>query len=125
VYLTNVAGTGVTGTIRPNLTGPSITAAPAGFFLNPAAYSAPTAGEWGDAGRDSISGPAVFTLNASLLRTFRIGNRLNADWSMNATNVLNNVTFTSWNTTVTSPLFGLPNTANTMRKLQMTFRVRF
>jgi hypothetical protein len=64
-------------------------------------------------------------LNASLLRTFRIGNRLNADWSMNATNVLNNVTFTSWNTTVTSPLFGLPNTANTTRKMQMTFRVRF
>jgi hypothetical protein len=125
VYLTNVAGTGVTGTIRPNLTGASITAAPAGFFLNPAAYSAPAAGEWGDAGRDSITGPTVFTLNASLLRTFRIGNRLNADWSMNATNVLNNVTFTSWNTTVTSPLFGLPNTANTMRKLQMNFRVRF
>jgi len=44
---------------------------------------------------------------------------------MDATNVLNNVTFTSWNTTVTSPLFGLANGANTMRKLQMSFRVRF
>jgi cell division septation protein DedD len=125
VYLTNVQGTGVTGTIRPNLTGASVDNAPAGFFLNAAAYSAPAAGEWGDAGRDSISGPAQFSLNASLGRTFRLNSRLNGDWRMDATNVLNNVTFTSWNTTVTSPLFGLANGANTMRKLQMSFRVRF
>jgi hypothetical protein len=125
VYLTNVAGTGVTGTIRPDLTGASINAAPAGFFLNPAAYAAPAAGEWGDAGRDSITGPTQFSLNASLGRTFRMGSRLNADWRMDATNVLNKVTFTSWNTTVTSPLFGLANGANNMRMLQMSFRVRF
>jgi hypothetical protein len=125
VYLTNVVGTGVTGTIRPDLTGASITAAPAGFFLNSAAYAAPAVGEWGDAGRDSITGPAVFSLDASLGRTFRLNNRLNADWRMDATNVLNTVTFTSWNTTFGSPLFGLPNSANTMRKLLMTFRLRF
>ena len=47
VYLTNVAGTGVTGTIRPNLHGRSVNAAPAGFFLNPAAYTAPAPGPVG------------------------------------------------------------------------------
>ena len=82
-------------------------------------------GQWGNAGRDSITGPAQFSLNASNGRTFRMGGRLAADWRMDATNVLNTVTYTSWNTTVTSPLFGLPNQANTMRKLQTTFRVRF
>jgi hypothetical protein len=125
VYLTNVAGTGVTGTIRPSYTGAPINAAPAGFFLNPAAFAAPAPGEWGNAGRDSITGPGQFALNSSIGRTFRLGARLNADWRMDATNVLNTVTYTSWNTTVTSPLFGLPNQANTMRKLQTTFRVRF
>ena len=60
MYLTNVAGTGITGTIRPNYTGASVNAAPAGFFLNPAAYTAPAPGQWGDAGRDSITGPAQF-----------------------------------------------------------------
>ena len=125
LYLINVAGTGITGTIRPNYTGAPIHAAPAGLFLNPAAYAAPAPGQWGDAGRDSITGPAQFSLNASIGRTFRLGSRLNADWRMDALNVLNTVTYTSYNITVTSPLFGLPNQANTMRKLQTTFRVRF
>ena len=125
VYLSNVVGTGVTGTIRPSVTGAPVKAAPAGFFLNPAAYTAPAPGQWGDAGRDSITGPAQFGLNASIGRTFRLSNRLNADWRMDATNLLNVVTYTAWNTTVTSPLFGLPSQANTMRKLQTTFRVRF
>ncbi len=125
VYLTNVAGTGITGTIRPNYTGAPIHAAPAGLFLNPAAYTAPAPGQWGDAGRDSITGPTQFSFNASLGRTFRLDSRLTADWRIDALNLLNTVTYTSYNTTVTSPLFGLPNQANTMRKLQTTFRVRF
>ncbi len=125
IYLTNVTGTGVTGTIRPNYTGAPVGAAPPGYFLNPAAYTAPAPGQWGDAGRDSITGPAQFSLNASIGRTFRLSSRLNADWRMDATNVLNTVTYTAWNTAVTSPLFGLPSQSNTMRKLQTVFRVRF
>jgi hypothetical protein len=125
VYLTNVVGTGVTGTVRPNLTGAPVKEAPAGLFLNPAAYTAPAAGQWGNAGRNSIVGPAQFSLNASISRTFRLGTELNADWRMEAANLLNHVTYTSWNTNITSPQFGLPVQANTMRKLQTTFRVRF
>ena len=105
--------------------GVAVNAAPAGLFLNPAAYSAPAPGQWGDAGRDSITGPAQFSLNASIGRTFRLGSRLDGTWRMDAFNVLNTVTYTSYNTVVTSPLFGVPNQANTMRKLQMSFRVRF
>jgi hypothetical protein len=125
IYLTNVVGTGITGTIRPDYTGAPVSSASAGLFLNPAAYTAPQPGQWGNAGRDSITGPTEFFLNASIGRTFRMSSRLNADWRMDATNLLNLVTYTSYNTTVTSPLFGLPNQANTMRKLQMTLRVRF
>jgi hypothetical protein len=125
IYLTNVTGTGVVGTIRPNYTGAQVSAAPAGFFINPAGYTAPAPGQWGNAGRDSITGPAQFALNASLGRTFRLNNRLNADWRMDATNALNVVTYTAWDATVNSPLFGLPTQANPMRKLQTTFRLRF
>lgn len=125
IYLTNVTGTGVVGTIRPNYTGAQVSAAPAGFFLNPAGYTAPAPGQWGNAGRDSITGPLQFALNASLGRTFRLNNRLNADWRIDATNALNVVTYTAWDATVNSPLFGLPTQANPMRKLQTTFRVRF
>ena len=94
VYLAPVPGTGVTGTIRPEYTGAPLYAAPAGFFLNPAAYIAPLPGQWGNAGRDSITGPAQFTLNASLGRTFRVSDRLNLDLRVDSTNALNHVTFT-------------------------------
>lgn len=125
IYLAATEGTGVTGFIRPDYTGANLYAAPAGLFLNPAAYTAPLPGEWGDAGRDSIIGPKQFALNASIARTFRLNDRLNLDLRVDSTNALNHVTFPSWNTTVTSAQFGLPNPANPMRTVQTTLRVRF
>ena len=71
IYLAAVAGTGVTGSIRPDYTGAPLYAAPAGLFLNPAAYTAPAPGQWGDAGRNSITGPGQLAVNLSLGRTFR------------------------------------------------------
>ncbi|HLJ18159.1 MAG TPA: carboxypeptidase regulatory-like domain-containing protein [Bryobacteraceae bacterium] len=125
IYLTPVTGTGVTGTIRPEYTGASLYAAPSGLFLNPAAYAAPPAGQWGNAGRNSIIGPAEFSLNASMGRTFRLSDRLNLDLRVDATNALNHVTFPSWDTTVSSAHFGLPMTANSMRSMQTVLRLRF
>jgi hypothetical protein len=125
VYVAAVRGTGVTGSIRPDYTGASVYAAPPGFFLNAAAYTAPAAGQWGNAGRNSITGPTQFTLDAGLGRTFRLSDRLNADLRIDATNALNHVTFPNWNTTVSSTQFGLPTTANPMRSMQTTFRLRF
>jgi hypothetical protein len=117
VYLAPVQGTGVTGTIRPDYVG--------GSFLNPAAYAAPLPGQWGNAGRDSITGPAQFSLNASLGRTFRVSDRLNLDLRVDSTNALNHVVFTSWNTIFNSTQFGLPAAANGMRSMQTTLRLRF
>jgi hypothetical protein len=125
IYLTAVPGTGVTGTIRPDYTGAPIYAAPAGLFLNPGAYTTPLPGQWGNSGRDSIIGPAQFALNASVGRTFRLHGNFNLDFRIDSTNFLNHVTFTSWNTTVTSAQFGLPAAANAMRSMQATMRVRF
>ncbi len=125
IYLAPVPGTGVTGTIRPKFTGAPLYDAPSGLFLNPAAYAPPPPGQWGDAGRDSITGPAQFTLNASLGRTFRVGDRFNLDLRLDATNALNHVTYTAWNTTINSAQFGLPAAANAMRSVQSSLRLRF
>ena len=124
-YLTSVTGTGVTGTIRASTTGVAIGGAPDGAYLNPSAYSAPAAGQWGTAGRNSVEGPRQFMLDASIGRTFMWGERLNLDWRLNATNVLNRVTFAAVNTYVGSPQFGLPTVASPMRKIQATLRMRF
>jgi hypothetical protein len=125
VYLAPVAGTGVTGTIRPDYTGLPLYSSPGGYYLNPAAYTAPQPGQWGNAGRNSITGPAQFTLNASLGRTFRLNDRFNLDLRIDSTNALNHVTFTTWNTIVNNAQFGLPAAANAMRSMQTTLRLRF
>ncbi len=125
IYFAAVNGTGVTGTIRPEYTGAPLYSPPPGFFLNPAAYTAPLPGQWGNAGRNSIIGPAQFAFNASLGRTFRLSDRLNLDLRVDSTNALNHVTYTSWNTTVNNAQFGLPIAANAMRSMQTTLRVRF
>lgn len=125
VYLAAVRGTGVTGTIRPDYTGAALYDTPPGLFLNPAAFAAPAAGKWGNAGRNSITGPGQFTLNASLGRTFRLTDRWNMELRVDATNPLNNVRFPSWNTQANSVQFGAPTAANPMRSLQTTLRLRF
>ena len=60
---------GVTGTVRPDLTGASLDGAD-GYYVNPAAFVAPAPGHWGTAGRNSITGPAQFSLNAGITRSF-------------------------------------------------------
>jgi hypothetical protein len=120
-----VNGTGIIGSLRPDYTGAALYSAPSGLFLNPAAYVAPLPGQWGTAGRNTINGPAQFSLNASLGRTFRLNDRFNLDFRADSANALNHVAFTSWNTTVTNSQFGLPTSANSMRSIQTTLRLRF
>jgi hypothetical protein len=125
IFQATVPGTGVTGTIRPDLTGVPIYSAPAGYHLNAAAFSAPAAGAWGTARRDSITGPNQFSLNGSMSRTLRLRDPFNLDVRIDATNLLNHAVFSSWNTVVNSTIFGLPAPANPMRSLQVTARLRF
>jgi len=125
VYIAAVKGTGVTGSIRPDYTGASLYDAPSGLFLNPAAYAVPPSSRWGNAGRNTITGPQQFSLNASMARTFRLTDRYSADLRIEATNALNHPTFPSWGTVISSAQFGLQNPANPMRSVQTTVRVRF
>jgi trimeric autotransporter adhesin len=124
VYLVPVPGTGVTGTVRASLTGAPLDA-PAGYYLNPAAYAPPAPGQWGNAGRNSVTGPAQFNLAAAVARTFQWTERLSLDWRIDASNVLNRETYTGVNTIIGGPQFGLPSQSNTPRKIQSTLRLRF
>src|SRR5262249_35915969 len=69
-FIPTVPGTGFTGTRRPDRTGAPIYLDSNGRFLNAAAFSTPAPGQWGTAGRNSITGPSQFSLNASLGRSF-------------------------------------------------------
>ena len=124
-YIAPVPGTGVTGPLRPEYTGAPLYNAPPGLALNPAAYVVPLSGEYGNAGRDSITGPSQLSLNASLGRVFQVSDRFGLDFRVDATNALNHVTFPNWVTTINSTQFGLPTSANAMRSVQTTIRLRF
>ncbi len=125
VYLAAVPGTGFTGTIRPDPTGAPITLSQGRQHLNPSAYSAPFMGQWGTAGRNSITGPNQISLDSSVARTFRPSGRFFLDAKVAATNLLNHPVFTGWNTTVNSTQFGLPLAPNAMRSLETSLRLRF
>lgn len=124
-YAGVVPQTAYADVLRASVTGADIYAMPPGLFLNPAAFTPPPAGQFGNARKDSITGPRQFTMNASLLRTFRLREKYNLDARMDATNVLNHVTYTGWITTVGSTLFGTPLAANEMRRIQIVLRLRF
>jgi hypothetical protein len=74
-------------------------------------------------------------MNLTMLRTFRMSDRMSLDVQATANNVLNHVTFPSWNTTVVpgqhpgvagnNPQFGLPSSANGMRNITTNIRLRF
>ena len=86
---------------------------------------APAAGEFGDAGRNSVEGPLQFTFNSGVTRTFQMTERMSVDWRVDATNILNRLTYTGVNTTFGGPQFGLPVTANSARQILTTMRMRF
>ena len=109
--------------VRPNVTGaPEYNAA---GFINPAAFTAPGAGQFGDARRNSITGPHQFSMNAIMNRTFRLTAKLNLDGQISATNVLNHVTYTSFVNNINSTSFGVPTVANGMRDVLTALRLRF
>ena len=126
IYFDTTPGSGITGALRPNYTGANrYTTTTRGQHLNPDAYTAPTPGLFGSAGRNSIYGPGVFTMDSSVSRTFRLHSRFNLDTRLDTTNSLNRRVFTGWNTIINNTQYGLPLAANPMRSLQITARLRF
>jgi hypothetical protein len=129
IYPAAALGTGVANSIRPDRTSAPLYTASNGYFVNSAAFTAPVNGQWGDAGRNSIRGPATFTMNAALARTLRIHGNDSLDVRLEANNVLNHATFTAWNTVwspnTNSTTFGLPESVNAMRNVQLSGRFRF
>jgi hypothetical protein len=119
------SGTGITGTTRAEYLGGPLAAVLPGYGFDPGAFAAPADGQWGDAGRDIITGPMQLGLNASAARVFRFGERRSMDIRFDGTNVLNHVTWAAWNTTLGNSQFGLPTGANAMRNIQATVRFRF
>ena len=119
-----LAQTGGIGSGRADATGLDL--ASAAPFFNLAAFAAPLAGQFGDAGRNTIPGPGLVSLNAAFGRSFQFGEtRRRLELRLEANNILNHVNYTNINTVVNATNYGLPISAASMRTLTAVLRFRF
>jgi hypothetical protein len=120
----DVTGTGAVGSSRAEATGLPI-GSPGYPFFNPLAFTTPTPGELGDAGRNTIPGPDQWALNLSLARVIDFGERRRLEFRIDTTNITNSVFYTSFGTVVNSTTYDLATAAAPMRTLTFTTRFRF
>lgn len=117
------SGTGVVGNGRAEATGQPVNAG--GGFFNLQAFGVPPPGRLGNAGRNTIIGPAFFALNASFGRSFKLGDRHRLECRIESNNLTNFVTFTNLNAVVNSLNYGLPVSAAAMRTVSAMMRFRW
>jgi hypothetical protein len=118
-----LAQTGGIGSGRAEATGLPIQGN-SGFF-NLDAFTSPPAGVYGNAGRNTIPGPGLVSLNLAFGRSFTLAERRRLEFRLEANNVLNHVNYTSLYTVVNAVNYGLPSAAGSMRSLQAVVRFRF
>ena len=119
----DIAGTGTIGSGRAQATGLPVDTGP-GFF-NLLAFTTPPSGQYGNAGRNTITGPGTVSLNLSLQRTVTLTERLRMQFRVDANNILNHVNITGIGTVVNSITYGVPTSAGAMRSLTATLRLNF
>jgi hypothetical protein len=78
---------------RLNLVGNPNRDVPRGFAYNPAAFSLPVVGTFGNGGRNVIRGDGFRSADLSLFRTFSIRERVKLQMRLEATNSLNQVNY--------------------------------
>jgi hypothetical protein len=116
---------------NPSFTGPIITGTQMQWF-NPHAFLLPTAGTYGNAGRDILEGPGLLSVDASMFKNFRLVERANLQFRAEFFNVINHTnlglplvgTFTS--TGAVSPSAGFINYIATFsRQLQFGLKLNW
>jgi len=62
-------------------------------WLNPAAFSLPAKGTWGNLGRFAARGPGTYEIDGSLTRTFKLSEKFGLNFRAAAFNLLNHPSF--------------------------------
>ena len=95
------------GTLFANQIGdPHVSSPSKSEWFNPAAFAAPAAGVFGDAGRNSLYGPRFSNVNLSLAKDFQIRERMGLEIRANAYNAFNHINFSNPNNNIGDPNAG-------------------
>jgi hypothetical protein len=114
--------------LNPNFTGSVVTGNPAQWFNSAAFIAPPSAGGFfGNAGRDTYTGPGLATWDFSVLKETRVRERLNVQFRAEIFNFLNRANFNTPNLIVFTPptaasLTGLSGTAGSITSTSTTLR---
>jgi hypothetical protein len=120
----NSGGTGSVGSGRADATGLAVD--DGGGYFNPLAFAIPTPGHFGTAGRNTIPGPGLFSMNLSLSRSFRLGDdRRRVEFRIDSSNFTNHVNITNFGTVINANNYGIATAAGAMRSITSTVRFRF
>jgi len=122
----DVAG-GTNGTLRANYNGAPIRIGDRNLkhWFNTAAFSVPTPGTYGNAGRNTIIAPGTWLMNLVLSKNFPIRESMGIEMRAEADNVLNHPNYAGLDTVVNSPTFGQVTSVSSMRKMILSMRYRF
>ena len=105
-----------------------------GLWLNPAAFTVPANGKWGNLGRNVLRAPGLFQIDTALAKRMRITERAAVEVGAQAFNLLNhpqlgvpgaNISSTSNFGRITSTINTSPVGTGTPRQFQMTIRLTF
>ncbi|HZI80090.1 MAG TPA: hypothetical protein VFD69_11295 [Vicinamibacterales bacterium] len=118
---------GTNGTLRADYLGGAVTLDDPTLlrFFDTSAFAVPATGTFGNAGRNTIIGPADTQLDASLGRDIRLAGTQVLTLRLEAGNLFNSVRFGAIDTAVNSPTFGQVISIRPMRTLQFNARFRF
>jgi len=118
---------GTNGTLRPDLTGQPVALSNPSIseWFNTAAFVAPTAGQFGNARRNSIEGPPTHVFDMSFTKTFPLKESRVLEFRAQFSNVFNTPQYGTIDTVVNSPTFGRVLSVGAMRSVQLTARFRF
>src|SRR5262249_19183864 len=95
-------------------------------WFNPGAFAAPAAFAFGNAGRNSVYGPGLQTMDAALERSFHLKEKVNFQVRSELFNALNRANLGPPNRFVNEPQFGTITMAQTPgREVQFSARLSF
>lgn len=118
---------GTNGTLRPDLTGQSISLSnpSIGEWFNTAAFTEPVTGQYGNARRNSIIGPGTRVFDMAFTKVFPLKESRVLEFRSQFTNVFNTPQYSTIDTVLNSPTFGRVTAVGAMRAVQLSARFRF